>query len=105
MACDNNFLAAFIKPPRLFLPAKGTKSRSLGPYTPEQDRASRSPRRFLSLSAAGAFFDADPLFATWGGGYKGVTGCFQRRLYGASEAVLPYKVVHGYAHRKRRLRR
>ena len=30
---------------------------------------------------------------------------YQRRLYGASEAVSPFRVLHAYANRKRRLRR
>ncbi len=34
----------------------------------------------------------------------GVTGGYQRRLYGSPEAVSPYKVIHGYEHRKRRRR-
>ncbi len=42
---------------------------------------------------------ADALVMAW---YKGVTGSYQRRLYGGSEAVSPYKVVHGYEQRKRR---
>ncbi len=38
--------------------------------------------------------------------YKGVTGGYQRRLYGASEAGgSPYKAIHAYENRKRRLRR
>ena len=45
---------------------------------------------------------ADALVMAW---YKGVTGGYQRRLYGASEAGSPYKVVRAYEHRKRRLRR
>ncbi len=45
---------------------------------------------------------ADALVMSW---YKGVTGGYQRRLYGASEAVSKYKVVHAYEHRKKRYRR
>ena len=46
---------------------------------------------------------ADALIMSW---YKGVTGGYQRRLYGASEpGGSPYKVVHGYEQRKRRYRR
>ncbi len=45
---------------------------------------------------------ADAVVMAW---YKGVTGGYQRRLYGASEAVSKYKVVHGYEQRKKRLRR
>ena len=37
--------------------------------------------------------------------YKGVTGGYQRGLYGASEATSPYKVIHAYENRKRRYSR
>ena len=47
---------------------------------------------------------ADALVMSW---YKGVTGGYQRRLYGASgePGGSPYKVVHAYENRKRRMRR
>ena len=55
VACDNNFLAEFIKPPSLFLHAEVTNSRWLGPVAPPgKDRASGSPRRFL-LACGGGF--------------------------------------------------
>ena len=44
----------------------------------------------------------DALVMAW---HRGVTGGYQRRLYGASEAVSPYKVVRAYEQRKRRFRR
>jgi hypothetical protein len=43
---------------------------------------------------------ADALVMAW---YKGVTGGYQRGLYGTSEAGgSPYKVVRAYENRKRR---
>jgi hypothetical protein len=46
---------------------------------------------------------ADALIMSW---YKGVTGGYQRGLYGASEAGgSPYKVIHAYEQRKKRYRR
>ena len=44
---------------------------------------------------------ADALIMSW---YKGVTGGYQRRLYGASEATSSYKVIRAYENRKRRRR-
>ena len=45
---------------------------------------------------------ADALIMSW---YKGVTGGYQRGLYGASEGEPKYKVIHGYESRKKRYRR
>ena len=46
---------------------------------------------------------ADALVMAW---YRGVTGAFQRGLYGASEpGGSPYKVIHAYEQRKKRYRR
>jgi len=36
---------------------------------------------------------------------KGLTGGYRRRVWGASEAVSKYKVVHAYEQRKKQLRR
>ncbi len=45
---------------------------------------------------------ADALIMSW---YKGVTGGYQRGLYGVSAAEPKFKVLHGYESRKRRYRR